>query len=59
MTGRQQWMATNYFRKIGREEEEVELHFIKKGKFECIEVSYGDDRSSVKCLWIKIRWFIT
>lgn len=29
-TERQQWMATNTFRKIGREEEQVKLHFMRK-----------------------------
>ena len=53
MTGRPQWMPTNSFGKIGREEEEVELHL--KEKFECMEVSYGVH----KHLWIKIGGIIT
>lgn len=28
MTRRPQWMAKNCFRKIGKEEDEVELHFM-------------------------------
>ncbi|PKU31487.1 rna-directed dna polymerase from mobile element jockey- hypothetical protein [Limosa lapponica baueri] len=30
-----------------------------KEKFECMEVSYGDHKSSIKCFWIKIGGIIT
>jgi len=58
MTGKPQWMSTNCFGKLGREEEEVELHFMWNN-FEYMEVNYGDHKISFECLWIKIRGIFT
>ena len=51
--------SNKHFRKDrkGRRGDRVALDV--KEKFECMEVSYGDHESSIKCFWIKIRGIIT
>lgn len=58
-----EWKTTmdgyNVFQKDMKRKRESGIDLHVKVKFECMEVSYGDHGSYIKCLWIKIGGIIT